>query len=83
MFQPENKKLLYAYIKVSVDLGFGPVTAVPPRNAGAANICIASDYVEMSLDGLGIAGADGHTMNETANLNYLSIDAKRVVLIGR
>jgi glutamate carboxypeptidase len=79
-----NKKLLDAYSKVSVDLGFGPVTAVPPRNAGAADISFASDYVEMSLDGLGIAGAGGHTMNETANLNYLSIDAKRAaVLIAR
>lgn len=79
-----NKKLLDAYSRVSVDLGFGPVTAVPPRNAGAADVSFACDYVEMSLDGLGIAGAGGHTTNETANLNYLSIDAKRAaVLIAR
>jgi glutamate carboxypeptidase len=79
-----NKKLLDEYSKVSEDLGFGPVTAVPPRNAGAADISFACDYVEMSLDGLGIAGSGGHTTNETANLNYLSIDAKRAaVLIAR
>ena len=79
-----NKKLLTAYSRVSVDLGFGAVTEVPPRNAGAADISFACDYVEMSLDGLGIAGAGGHTVNETANLNYLSIDAKRAaVLISR
>jgi len=79
-----NKALLADYSKVSVDLGFGVVTAVPPRNAGAADISFAADYVEMALDGLGIAGTDGHTSNETANLHYLSIDAKRAaVLIAR
>jgi len=79
-----NKKLLVAYSKVSIDLGFGTVTAIPPRNAGAADISFVSDDVEMSLDGLGIAGAGGHTEKETANLNYLSIDAKRAaVLIAR
>lgn len=79
-----NRMLLDAYSQVSVDLGFGPVKAVPPRNAGAADISFACDYVEMALDGLGIAGAGGHTSNETANLNYLSIDAKRAaVLIAR
>ncbi|MEO5674886.1 MAG: M20/M25/M40 family metallo-hydrolase [Chitinophagales bacterium] len=79
-----NKKLLDDYSRVSVDLGFGVVTAIPPRNAGAADISFACDEVEMSLDGLGIAGGGGHTVNETANVNYLSIDAKRAaVLIAR
>ncbi|MBK9731277.1 MAG: M20/M25/M40 family metallo-hydrolase [Chitinophagaceae bacterium] len=79
-----NKKLLEEYSKVSVDLGFGVVNAVPPRNAGAADISFACDYVQMALDGLGIAGTGGHTSNETANLNYLAIDAKRAaVLIAR
>ncbi len=79
-----NKKLLEAYSKASVDLGFGVVTAVPPRKAGAADISFVADEVEMALDGLGIAGADGHTVQETANLNYLTIDAKRVaVLLAR
>ncbi|MBA3649391.1 MAG: M20/M25/M40 family metallo-hydrolase [Chitinophagales bacterium] len=79
-----NKKLLDEYSRVSMDLGFGEVTAVPPRKAGAADISFACDEVEMSLDGLGIAGAGGHTVQETANLHYLSIDAKRAaVLIAR
>lgn len=76
-----NKKLLEAYSKASVDLGFGVVTAVPPRKAGAADISFVAEEVEMALDGLGIAGADGHTINETANLNYLTIDAKRVAVL--
>lgn len=38
----------------------------------------------MALDGLGIAGSGGHTVNENANIHYLSIDAKRAaVLISR
>ncbi|HUM46495.1 MAG TPA: M20/M25/M40 family metallo-hydrolase [Chitinophagales bacterium] len=79
-----NKKLLAAYSKASVDLGFGVITAVPPRHAGAADISFAADAVEMAIDALGITGADGHTDHETANLDYLSIDAKRVaVLIAR
>jgi glutamate carboxypeptidase len=83
-FTEGNKTLLAEYSKVSVDLGFGAVTAIPPRSAGAADISFASDYVDMALDGLGIAGSDGHTANETANLHYLSIDAKRAaVLIAR
>lgn len=79
-----NRQLLNAYNKVSTDLGYGQVTAVPPRDAGAADISFASKYVEMALDGLGIAGAGGHTSHETANLRYLTIDAKRAaVLIAR
>ena len=79
-----NQKLLEEYSRVSMDLGFGPVTAVPPRHAGAADISFASEYVPMALDGLGIAGSGGHTVNENANIHYLSIDAKRAaVLISR
>jgi glutamate carboxypeptidase len=78
-----NKNLLQHYSKVSIDLGYGEVTAVSPRKAGAADISFAADYVDMALDGLGIAGADGHTVNETANLNYLSIDAKRAAVLIR
>jgi glutamate carboxypeptidase len=75
-----NKRLLDYYSNVSMDLGYGAVTAVHPRKAGAADISFADD-VEMSLDGLGISGADGHTINETANLKYLPIDAKRAAVL--
>lgn len=79
-----NKKLLSYYDKASADLGFGNITAVNPRRAGAADISFAGEYVEMAIDGIGIAGGDGHTVKETANLNYLSIEAKRsAVLIYR
>ena len=52
-----NRKLLSLYDAVSRDLGFGPVTAVNPRNAGAADISFAADHVEMAIDGLGLLGA--------------------------
>lgn len=79
-----NMKLLSYYSQVSVDLGYGPQAAVNPRNAGAADISFANDYVTMALDGIGLSGADGHTVKETANINYLSVEAKRsAVLIHR
>ncbi len=76
-----NKKLLGYYSQVSVDLGFGPETAVNPRNAGAADISFANDHVAMALDGIGLPGADGHTVHETANINYLSVEAKRSAVL--
>lgn len=79
-----NMKLLSYYHRVSMDLGFGPETAVNPRNAGAADISFANDHVTMALDGIGLPGADGHTVNETANIKYVSVEAKRsAVLIYR
>ena len=79
-----NRKLLSYYNQVSLDLGYGAETQVNPRNAGAADICFVNDFVDMALDGIGMPGADGHTVKETANLNYLPIEAKRsAVLIYR
>ena len=79
-----NKKLLSYYNQVSLDLGFGPETAVDPRNAGAADVSFVNESVQMAIDGIGLPGADGHTINETANINYLSVEAKRsAVLIYR
>ncbi len=79
-----NKKLLSFYNQVSLDLGFGPESAVDPRNAGAADVSFVNESVKMAIDGIGLPGADGHTINETANINYLSVEAKRsAVLIYR
>lgn len=72
-----NTKLLSYYNRVSEDLGFGSVTAVNPRNAGAADISFTSEYVDMAIDGMGLTGGDGdHTINETGNLNTLATQAK-------
>jgi len=72
-----NTKLLGYYSKVSQDLGFGPVGAVNPRNAGAADISFTSGYVDMAIDGLGLTGGSGdHTVNEKGNLNTVATQAK-------
>ena len=72
-----NTKLLGYFNTVSEDLGFGSVTAVNPRNAGAADISFTSEYVDMAIDGLGLTGGGGdHTINESGNLNTVAIQAK-------
>ncbi len=76
-----NTKLLNMYNKVSQDLGFGEVKAVNPRKAGAADISFTSGYVEMAIDGLGLSGADDHSIKETGNLNMLSVQAKRAAIL--
>lgn len=76
-----NKKLLEMYNQVSDDLGFGKVTAVNPRDAGAADISFTSGLVEMAVDGLGMSGADDHTENETGLINLLPVQAKRAAVL--
>ena len=63
-----NYRLLSIYSQVSEDLGFGPVTAVNPRNAGAADVSFTAGLVEMATDGLGMGGANDHTVDETGDL---------------
>ena len=65
-----NRKLLAVYDSVSQDFGFGPVTAINPRNAGAADISFVADKVDMAIDGIGLMGAGGHTVEETADLEH-------------
>jgi glutamate carboxypeptidase len=76
-----NNKLLELYDAVSRDLGFGPVTAVDPRRAGAADISFAADHVEMGIDGLGLLGGDSHTASEFADLKTFPIQAQRLALL--
>ncbi|TBW30024.1 M20/M25/M40 family metallo-hydrolase [Gramella sp. KN1008] len=76
-----NKQLLEYYTEISEDLGFGEVYAVNPRNAGAADISFTTGHVEMAVDGLGLSGADDHTVNETGNLNMVSRQAKRAAIL--
>ncbi len=76
-----NKKLLAYYSTVSEELGLGEVTAVNPRDAGAADISFTSGYVDMAIDGLGLFGSHGHTDKEYANLNWLPRQTKRIALL--
>ena len=76
-----NRRLLAMFDQASRDLGFGPVAAVDPARAGAADISFTAGRVDMALDGLGLMGSGGHTERETADLRTLPIQAKRVALV--
>jgi glutamate carboxypeptidase len=76
-----NKQLLSYFNQVSKDLGFGEVTAVKPRDAGAADISFTSGYVNMALDGVGMRTTGGHTVNEQADPRSIAMEAKRVAVL--
>ncbi len=76
-----NYKLLEFYDKVSVDVGYGNVRAVKPRDAGAADISFTSGFVDMALDGLGPRCSGGHTVNETADPRTIPMEARRVAIL--
>ena len=79
-----NQRLLALYDAASRDLGFGPVTATDPARAGAADISFTAGRTPMALDALGLKGDGGHTVNETADLRTLPVQAKRAaVLLAR
>ena len=75
-----NRRLLALYDQASRDLGFGPVTAVDPSKAGAADVSFIAGIVPMIIDGVGLAGHDDHSPQETADLRSLSVRAKRAAL---
>ncbi|GAA0363438.1 M20 family metallopeptidase [Bowmanella denitrificans] len=76
-----NRKLLSLYSQVSVDLGQGMVEAVNPLNAGAADVSFTAAFVDMAIDGLGMSGTAGHTVEETGRLDSLPKQAKRAALL--
>ena len=76
-----NFTLLKMFAQASKDIGFGSVSAVKPRDAGAADISFTAGYVDMALDGVGLGSAGGHTVNEVANLKTLSMQAKRTAVL--
>lgn len=78
---PGNEQLLKYFDQVSKDLGYGPVTAVNPRDAGAADISFTAGYVDMAIDGLGLASTGGHTIHEKANIRTLARQAKRAAVL--
>jgi glutamate carboxypeptidase len=76
-----NRRLLALHDSVSRALGFGPVVAVDPSKAGAADVSFAAPYVPMVMDALGLAGWDDHSDKETANLNWLPRLTKRAAVL--
>jgi glutamate carboxypeptidase len=75
-----NARLLSVYDKVSQDLGLGPVAAVSPDRAGAADVSFVSAQVPSIIDGIGLMGHDDHTAGETADLTTLPSQTKRAAL---
>ena len=76
-----NKQLLSLYSEVSQALGYGPVEAVNPLRAGAADISFAAGHVKMALDGLGLMGEGGHTKDEVADMTSFSKNAHKSALL--
>jgi len=76
-----NRELLALYSAASEDLGLGPVTAVDPRKAGAADVSFVSGRVPRILDGIGLMGRGGHTVDETADLTTLPSQTQRAALL--
>lgn len=78
---PGNERLLALYNQASLDVGAGPVVAVDPDKAGAADVSFVAGHAEMILDGVGLMGSGGHTVNETADLRTLPSMTKRMAVL--
>ena len=76
-----NRRLLAMFDRASRDLGFGAVRESDPLKAGAADVSYAGDRVEMALDGVGLMGPGGHTVQETGDLRTLPMNGKRVAVL--
>jgi glutamate carboxypeptidase len=76
-----NRRLLATYDRASRDLGFGPVVAVDPSRAGAADVSFVAASAPMVIDALGLSGHDDHTVKETADLRFLPVQTKRAALL--
>src|SRR5881296_4254437 len=68
------------FVRASRDLGFGEVAAADPSRVGAADVSFTEGLVDMALDGIGLMGDGGHTVNETASLKTLPSQAKRIAV---
>jgi glutamate carboxypeptidase len=76
-----NASLLAEYDRASRDLGFGPVAAVSPDRAGAADVSFIAGEVKSIIDGIGLMGHDDHSPAETADLSTLPSQTKRAALL--
>jgi glutamate carboxypeptidase len=76
-----STRLLAIYDRVSRDLGFGPVEAVSPDKAGAADVSFVAREVPMVIDAVGMKGKDDHTTNETADLTALPVQTARAAVL--
>ncbi len=75
-----NRRLLALHDQASRDLGLGAVQPVDPSKAGAADVSFVAGIVPMIIDGVGLAGHDDHSPQETADLKSMSVRAKRAAV---
>jgi glutamate carboxypeptidase len=76
-----NARLLAEYDRASRDVGSGPVAAVSPDRAGAADVSFISGEVKSIIDGIGLMGHDDHSPSETADLSTLPSQTKRAAIL--
>ena len=76
-----NRRLLSIYDAASRQLGFGPVVAVNPMRAGAADVSFTAAHISSAMDGIGLSGWDGHTEKETADLRKFPSQTKRAAIL--
>ncbi len=76
-----NRRLLAMYDQASRDVEAGPVTAVNPDRAGAADVSFVAGHVDLILDGIGLMGHSDHTAEETADLTTLPSQIKRAAIL--
>jgi len=78
---PANTALANMLSKVSVDLGYSPITPGDPSGRGAGDISFIARYVNASLDGLGAEGWGGHAPGETMSLKNFERQVQRAALL--
>jgi len=76
-----NRRLLAMYDQASRDLGLGPVSAVNPDRAGAADVSFVAGEVPMIIDGIGMRGDGGHTVSEVADLSMFPAQISRAAVL--
>ncbi len=76
-----NRRLLAIYDAASRQLGSGPVVAVDPMRAGAADVSFTAAHISSAIDGIGLSGWDGHTDKETADLRKFPSQTKRAAIL--
>ena len=77
---PGNYALLRQLDQVSQELGYGSVKAVDPGLRGAADVSFVAPFLD-ALDGLGVVGSGGHTVEEAVDLTSLPLTAKRAAIL--
>ncbi|WP_131781731.1 M20/M25/M40 family metallo-hydrolase [Legionella gresilensis] len=76
-----NLKLLNIYNNVSLQLGYGKVTALDPGMRGAGDISHIAAIVPYALAGLGPVGSGAHSEKETLNIQSLLTQTERAALL--